>query len=496
MPLVTFDFHNTLAHCDSWFALEIRELPGAVLQAMYDGTGDSPSPELTADVAAHYRQLRQQVMASGIEIDAQTSVMATFATMGIAADSILVEHHIERIMRASLHDLHPVPGSQELVRALHERGFRLGVVSSAVFHPFLEWSLEQFGIAECFDFVITSASAGFYKSSPKIYEYALELAGVAPTHALHIGDSPRWDVTTANSVGMSTILLNMAQHRAVVVAIEEGLTDPDLKVESFPEFHEEILAFADTLNAREAASRTSDAPAPPKLRVDIFSLFPQMFAGPFDESILKRARGQGILDVRIHDIRGWTHDKHHTADDTPYGGGAGMVMKAQPIVEAIEDVLGEDLTKAHIAITSAGGRLFSQPIAHELAECGRLVLICGHYEGIDERVSRLLDADELSIGDYVMTGGELPAIVIVDTVARLIPGVIDAQSIADESHAESRAALVEYPHYTRPAEYRGLPVPPILLSGHHAKIEEWRENEARMRTQRWRPDLLVRERTS
>ena len=496
MPLVTFDFHNTIAHCDSWFALEVRELPGAVLQAMQDGTGDSPSPALIADMTAHYQQLRQQVMASGIEIDAQTSVMATFATMGIVADPVLVGHHIEQIMRTALHDLHPVPGSRELVRALHERGFRLGVISSAVFHPFLEWSLEQFGIAECFEFVITSASAGFYKSSPKIYEYALELADVAPLHALHIGDSPRWDVTTASSVGMSTILLNMAQHRMVVATAEEGLTEPDLKVETFPDFHEEILAFADTLNAREASSLHAESPATPKLRVDIFTLFPQMFAGPFDESILKRAQAQGILDVRIHDIRDWTHDKHHTADDTPYGGGAGMVMKAPPIVEAIEHVLGGDLTKAHIAITSAGGRQFSQPIAHELAECGRLVLICGHYEGIDERVSTLLHADELSIGDYVMTGGELPAMVIVDTIARLIPGVIDAQSIADESHAESRAALVEYPHYTRPAEYRGLPVPPILLSGHHAKIDAWRENEARARTQRWRPDLLERERAT
>ncbi|MGI8484997.1 MAG: tRNA (guanosine(37)-N1)-methyltransferase TrmD [Thermomicrobiales bacterium] len=496
MPLVTFDFHNTLAHCDSWFALEIRELPGAVLTAMLDGTGDAPSPDVIADLTAHYRQLRQQVMASGIEIDAQTSVMATFGLIGIEADPVVVEHHIEQIMYASLHDLLPVLGARELVRALHERGFRLGVISSAVYHPFLEWSLERFGIAECFDFVVTSASAGFYKSSPKIYEYALDLAGVTPSLALHIGDSPRWDVTTASSVGMSTILLNMTQHRMVAAADEEGLTAPDLKVETFPDFHEQILAFAETLTAREASSLVVEASTTPSLRVDIFTLFPQMFVGPFDESILKRARAQGILDVRIHDIRDWTHDKHHTADDTPYGGGAGMVMKAPPIVEAIEEVLGEELTDAHIAITSAGGRQFSQPIAHELAECGRLVLICGHYEGIDERVSTLLNADELSIGDYVMTGGELPAMVIVDTIARLIPGVIDAQSIAEESHAESRAALVEYPHYTRPAEYRGLPVPPVLLSGHHAKIDEWRENEARARTERWRPDLLERKLTN
>lgn len=231
-------------------------------------------------------------------------------------------------------------------------------------------------------------------------------------------------------------------------------------------------------------------PVMPLLQVDVFTLFPQMFVGPFTESILKRAQDRGLIRIDVHDIRDWTQDKHRTADDTPYGGGAGMVMKAPPIVEAIEAVLGDDLERTHIAITSAGGRTFSQSIAHELAAAGRIAIICGHYEGIDERVSELLDADEIAIGDYVLTGGELPAMVIVDTIARLVPDVIDAASIADESHAANRTALVEYPHYTRPASYRGLDVPEILLSGHHAKIAQWREDRARERTARWRPDLL------
>lgn len=232
-------------------------------------------------------------------------------------------------------------------------------------------------------------------------------------------------------------------------------------------------------------------PQEPRLRVDIFTLFPQMFVGPFTESILKRAQERGLIRIDVHDIRDWTHDKHRTADDTPYGGGAGMVMKAPPIVDAVEAILGEDLERTHVAITSAGGRPFSQQIAYELADAGRIAIICGHYEGIDERVSELLHADELSIGDYVLTGGELPAMVIVDAIARLVPDVIDAASIADESHAASRPALVEYPHYTRPTSFRGLDVPEILLSGHHARIAAWREEQARERTARWRPDLLA-----
>jgi tRNA (guanine37-N1)-methyltransferase len=231
-------------------------------------------------------------------------------------------------------------------------------------------------------------------------------------------------------------------------------------------------------------------PTSPVLQIDIFTLFPGMFAGVFGESILKRAQAKGLISIAVHDIRDWAYDRHRTADDTPYGGGAGMVMKAAPIVDAVEEVLGEDLKDTYIAIMSAGGRPFTQGIAQELSDVRRISLICGHYEGIDERVSEILEADELSIGDYVLTGGELPAMVIADSVIRLVPGVITQASILDESHSDPAGPGVEYPHYTRPAEYRGLSVPEILLSGNHAKVDEWRRDQAMKRTARWRPDLL------
>jgi tRNA (guanine37-N1)-methyltransferase len=231
----------------------------------------------------------------------------------------------------------------------------------------------------------------------------------------------------------------------------------------------------------------------PTLRIDIFTLFPGMFEGVFGESIIKRAQAKGLIEISVHDIRDWTHDRHRTADDTPYGGGAGMVMKAPPIIDAVESVLGDDLESTHIAIMSAGGRSFTQGIALELSHVRRIALICGHYEGIDERVSEILNADELSIGDYVLTGGELPAMVVADTVIRLIPGVITEASILDESHSAVAGAGVEYPHYTRPAEYRDLAVPDILLSGNHPKIDAWRREQAVKRTARWRPDLLERQ---
>jgi len=227
-------------------------------------------------------------------------------------------------------------------------------------------------------------------------------------------------------------------------------------------------------------------------RIDILTLFPAMFTGPLSESIIKRAQVRGQVDIRLHNIRDWALDKHHMADDTPYGGGAGMVMKAPPIVEAVESILGDELGVAHIAIMSAGGRRFTQGIARELSTRSRLVLICGHYEGIDERVSELLDADELSIGDFVLTGGEIAAMAIADATIRLMPGVIDSESIADESHAPG-SATVEYPHYTRPASYRGLDVPEVLRSGHHGLIQSWRAEQSLKRTARWRPDLLGEE---
>lgn len=217
-----------------------------------------------------------------------------------------------------------------------------------------------------------------------------------------------------------------------------------------------------------------------------------MFAGPFSESIIKRAIASGRAVLAVHDIRDYTHDKHRTADDTPYGGGAGMVMKAPPIVEAVEATLGEDLARSRVLVMAAGGRPFTQALAHDLAQAPRIAIICGHYEGIDQRAIDLLGAEEVSIGDYVLTGGELPAMVVSDTVIRLLPGVIDAASIAEESHTEGAAGGVEYPHYTRPASYRGREVPPILLSGHHAAIAAWRRQQALERTTRLRPDLAPR----
>lgn len=217
------------------------------------------------------------------------------------------------------------------------------------------------------------------------------------------------------------------------------------------------------------------------LRFSIFTLFPEMFGGPFGESIIRRAIDAGLIEIAIYDLRDWTHDRHRTADDRPYGGGAGMVLMAPPIVEGVEDVLGD--RPARVLITSAGGRTFDQLLASELAAEPEIVLVCGHYEGIDARAGELVGAEEISIGNYVLTGGELPAMVIVDAVTRLIPGVIDDASVIEESHQDG---LVEYPHYTRPAEYRGLSVPPVLLSGHHAEIAAWRRQQSLMRT--WRRD--------
>jgi tRNA (guanine37-N1)-methyltransferase len=215
------------------------------------------------------------------------------------------------------------------------------------------------------------------------------------------------------------------------------------------------------------------------LRFSIFTLFPDMFAGPFGESIIRRAIDAGLIEIAIYDLRRWTHDRHRTADDRPYGGGAGMVLMAPPIVEGVEEILGD--RSARILMTSAGGRTFDQTLANQLAGESEIVLVCGHYEGIDARAVELLAAEEISIGNYVLTGGELPAMVIVDAVTRLIPGVIHDASIIEESHQDG---LVEYPHYTRPADYRGLAVPPVLISGHHAEIAAWRKRQSLERTQR------------
>ena len=232
---------------------------------------------------------------------------------------------------------------------------------------------------------------------------------------------------------------------------------------------------------------TVDSSAEAPLRFDIFTLFPAMFAGPFEESIVKRARETGAVAIHVHDIRAWTTDRHRTADDTPYGGGAGMVMRAPPIVTGVEATLGDELGDARVLLMAASGRPFTQAMARSLADARRVAIVCGHYEGVDQRVVEILGADEVSIGDYVLTGGELPAMVVVDAVTRLLPGVIQASSIEEESH---QGGLVEYPHYTRPVEFRGRAVPAVLLSGHHAEIARWRRRQAIARTATLRPDLL------
>jgi tRNA (guanine37-N1)-methyltransferase len=220
------------------------------------------------------------------------------------------------------------------------------------------------------------------------------------------------------------------------------------------------------------------------MHFDIFTLFPDMFQGPFSESILKRAQERGLLSITLHNIRESTSDKHHIVDDSPYGGGAGMVMKPEPIFTAVEAVY----QGGPIILLSPQGRLFNQHIARTLAQEARVTLICGHYEGVDERVRKHLVTDELSIGDYVLTGGELAAMIVVDATSRLLPGVLgDDESTLEESHS---GGLLEYPHYTRPPEFRGWCVPDVLLSGNHAEIARWRRKEAIRRTRARRPDLF------
>lgn len=224
------------------------------------------------------------------------------------------------------------------------------------------------------------------------------------------------------------------------------------------------------------------------MRIDILTLFPSMFAGPFDESIIARAVARGLISIHLHNIRDWAMDRHRTVDDTPYGGGAGMVIRADLLGRAIEAVRALDRPGPVVLLTPQG-RLLTHAVARQLAAWPRLILVCGRYEGVDERVRALHVDEEISIGDYVLTGGELPAMVLVDAVARLVPGVVDAESLEHESHA---AGLLEYPHYTRPARYHGLGVPSVLLSGHHGEIARWRREQALRRTYLRRPELLAR----
>jgi tRNA (guanine37-N1)-methyltransferase len=220
------------------------------------------------------------------------------------------------------------------------------------------------------------------------------------------------------------------------------------------------------------------------LRIDVLTLFPRMFDSPFAESIVARARQAGRLELEVHDIRSHTSDKHHVADDTPYGGGAGMVLKPEPLTRAIRSARGAD---GHVVLLSAQGRLFDQAAARRLASTRHLVLVCGHYEGVDERVVESDVDEELSIGDYVLTGGELAAMVVIDAITRLVPDVIDAESLAHESHTDG---LLEGPQYTRPPEFEGRKVPPVLVSGDHGAIAKWRRTESIRRTAERRPDLL------
>jgi len=224
------------------------------------------------------------------------------------------------------------------------------------------------------------------------------------------------------------------------------------------------------------------------LRIDILTIFPEMFAGPFGASIIERAIASGALQVTCHDIRAFATDKHHKVDDIPYGGGAGMVMKPEPLVAAIESIVACAQPFRRVALC-AQGRVLTQAVAQEFASTAQhLVLVCGRYEGIDERVHEGWIDDAISIGDYVLSGGEIPAMVLVDAIARLLPGVLgNPESLTEESH---RAGLLEYPHYTRPEDFRGRRVPDILRSGNHQAIAQWRAEQALQRTLDRRPDLV------
>ena len=223
------------------------------------------------------------------------------------------------------------------------------------------------------------------------------------------------------------------------------------------------------------------------LRFYVFTLFPEVFTPYVQTSILQRAQESLLVELQLHNIRDWTADRHHVCDDMPYGGGGGMVMKPEPIVTAIEALLGSPPSCPVILLTPQG-RVFTQAIAEELSQKVHLALLCGRYEGVDERVREHLVTDEISIGDYVLSGGEVPAMVLIDAITRLIPGALgDPEGAWDDSHA---TGLLEYPHYTRPPEFRHWRVPDILLSGDHARIARWRRQQALLRTKQRRPDLL------
>lgn len=229
------------------------------------------------------------------------------------------------------------------------------------------------------------------------------------------------------------------------------------------------------------------------MKFDIITIFPDFFREVFDYGIVRRARAAGLVLIEAHDLRAWTSDKHHIVDDRPFGGGDGMVLKPEPIFDAVEKLTGASereryVKKTRIVLLSPQGRRLTQRVASELALAEQVVLICGRYEGVDERVAERLVTDEISIGDYVLSGGEPAAVVVVDAIVRLLPGALGSETSAvNESFSEG---LLDYPHYTRPPEFRGMRVPEVLLSGHHAQIERWRREQALEKTARNRPDLL------
>lgn len=226
---------------------------------------------------------------------------------------------------------------------------------------------------------------------------------------------------------------------------------------------------------------------PTPLHFDVFTLFPEVFTPYLEASILQHAQGSHLVEVQLYNIRDWTTDRHHVCDDMPYGGGGGMVMKPEPIFTAVEAVLGAP-PQCPVILLSPQGRVFNQAVAEELSHQSHLALLCGRYEGVDERVLEHLVTDEISIGDYVLSGGELPALVLIDAITRLLPGALgDPEGAWDDSHA---TGLLEYPQYTRPPEFRGWRVPDILLSGDHGRIATWRRQQALLRTRQRRPDLL------
>ena len=225
------------------------------------------------------------------------------------------------------------------------------------------------------------------------------------------------------------------------------------------------------------------------MKFDIVTIFPQMVEAPLAEGIVSRGIASGLLDVRVHDLRAFTTDRHRVVDDLPFGGGPGMVLKPEPLFRAVERITAERGRPGAIVLTSPDGERLTQRTAERLRDLGHVAILCGRYEGVDDRVRTHLATEEISIGDYVLSGGELPALVIVDAVARLVPGVVgDEQSVARDSFAQG---LLDFPQFTRPAEFDGLAVPPVLLSGHHREIERWRRREALARTLERRPELLV-----